>query len=210
MTAPVLNLNSYGHLIKLRWLDRMRIIPPFSGCKKFARSNAKPTQPEHIPFLGVYFIEESLSSDGEDNQAVPGFDAELNLGFSYVIRNNDPDAAEDMLDAAYWSFMKLLHDPAWAEFPDRSVRVEGIRGGKISRHYGNLTEQGQRGMFAETPYAELRMEMTYFHRFYFDPLTPDPFEIYHSTIAIVPPGDPEAVKPIIVLLNLPQDQEPTP
>lgn len=205
MTAPVLNTNSYGHLIKLQWLARMRIIPPFSACKKFARSNAQPTQPEHIPFLGVYFIEEELTPDGENNQTIPKFDAELLLGFSYIVRNNDPDVAEDMLDAGYWSFMKLLSDPAWAEFPDRTVRLEGANGGKITRHYGNLTEQGQRGQFAETPYAELRMEMKYFHRFYFDPVTPDIFEIYHSTTAINPPNDPDAVKPIILELNLPQD-----
>jgi len=205
MTAPVVNVNSFGHLIKLQWLNRMRVIPPFSGCRKFARSNAKPTQLEHIPFLGAYFIEENLSPDGDDNLTVPGFEAELVLGFSYIIRNNDPDVAEDMLDAAYWSFMKLLHDPAWAEMPDRSVRIEGIRGGKISRHYGNLSEQGARGQFAEDAFAEVRMEMTYFHRFFFEPLTPDAFELYHSTVAVYPPGDPDATKPIILELNLPQD-----
>jgi hypothetical protein len=196
------NVNSFGHLIKLGWLARMKTIPPFSACNKFARSNARPTQPEHIPFLGVYFVEESLTSDGEDNQAAPGFDSELHIGFSYVIRNNLEDEAEDLLDAGYWSFMKLLHDGRWAEFPDRTVRVEGIRGGKISRHYGNLAEQGARGQFAETPYAELRMEMTYFHRFYFEPITPDPFAVYHSETLVDP--DPDAVKKIILELNLPQ------
>lgn len=204
MTVAI-NVNSWSHIIKLGWLERMKVIPPFVSCKKFARSNAKPTQPEHIPFLGVYFIEEALTPDGDMNVANPRFDAELNLGVSYVIRNNDEDAAEDLLDVAYWSFMKLLHDPRWHYFPDATTRIEGVQGGKITRHYGNLAEQGARGQFAETPYAELRMEMTYFHRFGFEPLTPDAFEIYHSTTAIVPPGDPNAVKPIILELNLPQD-----
>jgi hypothetical protein len=203
MTAPVVNLNSYGHLIKLGWLNRMKLFPPFSACKKFARSNAKPTQPEHIPFLGVYFIEESLTPNGESSAPANEIRAETNLGFSYVIRNNDEDVAEDLLDVAYWSFMKLMHDPIWAQLPDQTVRVEGFEGGKITRHYGNLAEQGARGQFAETPYAELRMELTYSHKFAFETIAPDAFEIYHSTTVLDP--DPNAIKNIILELNLPQD-----
>ena len=200
----VVNVNSYGHLIKLGWLDRIKLIPPFSGAAKFARSNAQPTQPEHVPFVGVYFIEEKFSPLGDANHGAPRFECELTLGFSYIILNNDHEVAEDMLDAAHWSLMKLFHDPAWHVFPDESVRLESVIGGKHSRHYGNLTPQGQRGQFAETPYAEMRMEMTYFYGIDFEPIITDAFQIFHMTTAIEPPMDPNEVLPIVIELNLPQ------
>jgi hypothetical protein len=200
MTAPIVHVHSYSYFIKLRLIERMKLIPPFNTATKFVRSNARPTQPEHIPFVAVYFMEENLSPLGDLNHAEPKFTAHLKLGISYIIQNNNPDVAEDILDAAHWSFMKLLHDPSWSRFviegEAKPYQIEGISAGSHDRIYGNLSN--------ETPIAEMRMEMTYVHGFDFEPIPLDLFEIFHMT-TIPRDADPTQVKPIITEWVLPQD-----
>jgi hypothetical protein len=195
------NVNSDSHFIRIGWLERLKLIPPFNAAARVSRTNAPPTQPEHIPFLGSYFISENGGPDGDANTAEPRFSVTLKCGYSWVIQNNDPETAEDMLDAAYWAFMKLLHDPNWKFFPIpdmKPIELESILGYELSRHYGNLSHTN------ETPIAEMRLEVEFFWRNYFAPTIPDLFEIFHSTTAIKPPADPNEVAPIIIELNLPQ------
>ena len=44
----IVNINSYSHLIMLGWLARVKLIPPFSNCAKFARSNY-PKRQDSLP-----------------------------------------------------------------------------------------------------------------------------------------------------------------
>jgi hypothetical protein len=181
MTVPVVNVNSYSHLIRLSLLERMKLVPPFDTVAAYGRSKARIIQAEHIPFLGVYFLGDTLSSDGDANHAEPRFDVELKLGFSYIVQNNDPELAEDFLDAAYWSFMTMLHDPEWHRFPD-GIRIESVTGGiRQPTNYGNIGNNPN-----ETPIAELPMEMTYFYRIYFEPIPTDLFESIHVISQAVP------------------------
>jgi hypothetical protein len=199
MTAAV-NVNSYSYLIQLGWLARLKMIPPFNSAAKFGLSTAKPTQAEHIPYLGVYFVSEKFSSDGDANHAEPRFVHTLDLGFSYIIQNNEPDVAQEMLDAAHWSFMKLLHDPAWHTFDyaGEPVRIEAVTGGNHSRHYGTP------GRDNETPVAEMRQEMTYTYRSSFEPIVTDVFEVMHETVVYPWPLDPNR-RPIITEWVIPQN-----
>lgn len=195
--APTYNVNSDAYFIRIGWLERLKLIPPFNAAAKVSRSNAGPTQAEHIPFLGSYFISDSGVPDGAGNYAEPRFSSTIKCGYSWVIQNNDTEVAEDMLDAAYWSFMKLLHDPAWKDFPN-GIRIESIEGYELTRHYGNLSHNN------ETPIAEMRLELEFFHRIYFTPLITDAFEVFHSETRISPYADPDEIKQIVIELNLPQ------
>ena len=114
MTAA-LNLNSYSYLLRLGILERVKLIPPFNGCAKFASTPARPIQAEHLPYFGSYFLKDELSGDGDENHAEPRFVNNLHVGYSYIIQNNQDEEAAEKLDFAYWSFMKMLHDPGLAQ-----------------------------------------------------------------------------------------------
>jgi hypothetical protein len=206
MSAPVLNVNSDSYFIRRFWLERMKIIPPFNAAVKVARTNAKPTQPEHLPFLAGYFLSESAGPLGDPNTGEPRFHLTLKLGFSWIVKNDDPEAAEDKLDEAHWAFMKMLHDPDWhiivppdPAIPNSGIRIESILGFEHERYYGTV------GKNNEMPIAEMRMEMEFFHSSVFDPIISDTFQVFHSTILPYPAMDPAEVEAIILELNLPQD-----
>jgi hypothetical protein len=192
MAAPAVNVNSYSYLIQLGWMQRLKLIPPFSTAAKFGLTTAKITQAEHIPYVGVFFVNERFSSDGDANHAEPRFVHSLDLGFSYLIQNNDPDTAQELLDAAHWSFMKLLHDPSWHTFTfnEQDIVIEAITSGNHHRIYGTG------GRDNETPVAEMRQEMTYTFRTYFEPIISDVFEVMHTRVIVPWPEDP-ARQPII-------------
>lgn len=198
---PVISVHSWSHAIKLGLLERLKVIPPFKDAAKFTRANARPTQAEHIPFLAVYLLDESFEPLGDFNHTEPKFRCNLKLGISYIVQNNDPDAAEDILDAAHWSFMKLFHDPKWSQFSfphpsnsNRVMQIEGVSSGSHDRAYGQLSN--------ETPIAEMRMEMTYVHGFDFEPVPLDNFEIFHMETWPWP-AQPGETKPIITEWVLP-------
>ena len=177
MNAPQVGINSYGHLIKLKWLERMKLVPPFNAVgTTYGRTPSRPVQPEQVPFLGVYHLNEDFGPDGDANMGEPRFFCSLNLGYSYVVQNNDTDQAEDFLDQAHWSFMKLLHDAHWKDFDlPNDVRVEAVTKGSYSKHYGNIGSNAN-----ALPIAELRMEFTYTYRIGFDPIIPDLFLLFHG------------------------------
>jgi len=187
-----ITVQSYSMLIRDGLLARAKLVPPFTTCAKFGRSVAKVIQPENIPYLGLYFVDEVLSPDGDANHAEPRFLHALKLGFSYLVQNNDPDDAEDILDAAHWSLMKLLHDPKWHTFPSGAL-IESIVGGKRSHHFGTI---GGSGGPNETPVAEMRMELDIRHRTFFEPLITDTFNTMHVTTVYPYPEDPNR-QPII-------------
>ena len=195
MTVAV-NVNSEAHLIKLAMLSRLQYIPPFAGqVVRFARSRARAIQPEHVPFIGCYLVEEGLTPDGDPNAAQPRFTNRITLGISYIVQDNDPDEAEELLDRGFQSVMNLLHDPRWQYFPNDQVIVEAITGGNRTHHFGNLG-----GNQNELPIAEMRMELNFTYRTFYDPLITDIFKVFHMETV---PGPPEpGVKPIITQWDL--------
>jgi len=189
--GPDVTVQSYSMQIRDGLLSRAKLVPPFTTCAKFGRSVARTIQPEQIPYLGLYFVDEKLSPDGDANHAEPRFLHALKLGFSYLVQNNDSDDAEDILDAAHWSLMKLLHDPAWHTFPS-GAKIESIVGGQRSHHFGNIGTGGKN----EIPVAEMRMELDIRHRTYFEPIITDMFALMHVTTVYPYPEDPNRM-PII-------------
>jgi hypothetical protein len=191
------DVNSYSHIIQLGMLDRMRLVAPFIGAARYARSRARAIRPEHIPLVGCYIMEEGLSPDGEPAVAEPRFLHRLTLAFSYIIMDNDTDEVEDMLDVGHWAIMGLLHDPEWHHFP-QGVRIEAVTGGNRTHHFGNLGSSQN-----ETPIAEMRMELYLTYRSSFEPYVNDIFKTFHMETSQVPPYPPDGgIPPIIIETDL--------
>lgn len=200
---PVISVHGWSHAIEVGLLGRMKAIPPFINAAKFVSSNVRPTQPEHIPFVGVYFMDETLAPLGDLEIGEAKFIAHTKFGISYIIQNNDSDMAAAILSAAYWSFMKMFHFPEWhlfpyphPQYPDRKMWVDGVSAISHDRLYGNLNN--------ETPIAEMQIEITYKHGFDFEPVPLDKFELFHMETWPWP-AQPGEVKPIITEWTLPQN-----
>lgn len=195
-------VHSYSYYIHIGVLDRLKLVPPFSACARFALTPARPIQAEHLPFLGVYFGGDGLAPDGDPNHAEPRFENELKLHFSYFVQNNNDVEAYAALDAGYWSIMKLLHDAEWKKFElqnGKVITLEAINGGSRELNLnGRLHEN-------ETPVGELQLELTYFYRTSFPPIVNDLFEVMHEKVVYPWPEDP-ARQPIIVEWVFPQNK----
>jgi hypothetical protein len=183
--------HSFSYYLKLAWLNRLKLIPPFNGCARYSRSKMLTIQAEHIPYLGVYLVEESFEYIGDADHGEPRWYAITTLGFSYIVQNNEPDAAEDILDSAHWQLMRMFHDPRWQYFIGETAnapyKVESVPGGSHHREYGTLMNNTN-----ATPYAEMRMELQFKHGFDFEPIISDVFNRFHMrTLADYPeePGD---------------------
>ena len=98
-------------------------------------------QPELLPYLAVYFMDEDMVPDGDANAGAIRFSHTLQIGFSVMLANNDQVNTELMLDAAYWRIMNRLWTDQYimnlldttnpntgASNPD-NVRIEGITEG---------------------------------------------------------------------------------
>lgn len=175
------NGHSYAIVIRDGLLDRIKALPAFSHVARFSRSKMRTVQNEHIPYLACYLLEEQLSPDGDYNDAEPRFFHSLRLGFDYVIQNNDPDSAENNLDAGYWAIMNLLTRWDWHLID--GVDFEGITRGSRRHEYGAA------GNSNETPTAELRMDWTLAFRTYWPPVIPDTLEHVHMKTVYPWPDD---------------------
>jgi hypothetical protein len=191
--------HSYSLIIKNEILARLKLVPTFASIKKFATSPMRQIQAEHIPYLGCYLLEELLEPDGDGNAGEPRFTHAVKIGFTVVIENNNPDVAEQNLDAAHWAIMNLLHDPRWHVFkmppPFKPVRIESITKGTRKHIYGNASKDN------ETPVAELQMDLTYRHRTRFEPIITDTLDSIHEVVAYPWPYDPLANEPFLVVYD---------
>ena len=84
---------SYSEVLRDVFFARVVTLPFFAGFKA-RRCKMLQVQPEHIPYLGVYLIDEQMVPDGDANAGCIRFTHTLRIGFSVIIENNDPLAAE--------------------------------------------------------------------------------------------------------------------
>lgn len=198
-TDTTIYVNSYAWMVRNVIFDRLKLVPPFNAnIKKFSRVPRDQIQPEHIPFFGCYLLPDDVMEGGSNNQTIPQFPStEVVLGFSYALIDNDADRLEEMLDAGYWSIMKLLHDPNWHRWPnkklpngiDRDTMIEGIT--RIARR--NKWGLASNGM----PLGEMEMEWHIaLGNIYFEPIVTDLFIDMHFKTIPQWPDDPNR-QPII-------------
>lgn len=133
----------------------------------FAGHTARKTrmlqyQPDLIPYLGVYIVDEMMSPDGDANTGCVRFSHSVRIGFSVVESNNDGNAVETKIDAAFHRIMTVL----WTDQHImnvlknnnvENVGIESLMRGARRHLFGNA------GANNEYPWAELEYEVTCFY-----------------------------------------------
>jgi hypothetical protein len=122
-----------------------------------------PVQPDLLPYLGVYVLEETMTPDGDPNAGCIRFAHTVRIGFSVVTANNDRDAAEALSDKAYLKITAILYTDlnimnVWTEKNVEGVTIEAIARASRRHIYGNA------GQDNETPWIELQYETQAFFR----------------------------------------------
>jgi len=198
--AVITDTQSYGLVIRDTLWAKAVTLPFFAGFKS-RRCKQLPVIPEVLPYLGVYFMNEKMTTDGDPNAGEVRFDVEMTLGFSVIIQNNDPVESESKLDQAYWSIMNgLWRDQYIMNLIDTSapagvvtlpdgIIIEGVRGGSRKHVWGNA------GLNNETPIAELSYEANILFSQSFPPIIVDDLlRIHQETVPLrhdgtIPPVD---------------------
>jgi hypothetical protein len=158
-------LQSWSFIIRDMFIDRLLQAKFFQGWTP-RKSKALQIMTYQIPTLGVYFVNEDMSPDGDLNAGEIRFTHYLKLGFSAVVANNDPVACEAKLDQAFWAIMNTLwRDPYLTNLIDTraypggvgnpdNTRIEGVSRGTRKHVFGNA------GLNNETPIGEMQYEAT--------------------------------------------------
>jgi hypothetical protein len=146
--------------------------------------------PNHLPYLGVYIIDETMMPDGDANATAIRFSHTLRIGFSVMIANNDQEVAEKTIDSAFW---RIMHD-FWEDpyimnvidtynphlgfgNPDNTM-IESISRG-MRRHVF-----GAQMVNNETPIAEMQYDLSVFYRTEWSPGPFDDFKELHLRTGI--------------------------
>jgi hypothetical protein len=192
----VTDTQSYSLVIRDVFYDAVAGDPFFANYTKRTTPMLR-LQPELLPYLAVYFVDEDMAPDGDFNAGAIRFSHTLQIGFSVMLANNDSVNAELMLDAAYWRIMNRLWtdqyilnlidttNPNTGEGNPDNVRVEGITKGRRRFVFGGSA------LANETPVSELQYTVSVFYRSIWSPVITDDLE----EIAVrtgVKPGDTQA------------------
>jgi hypothetical protein len=178
--------SSYPMLVRDAMLTRAKAMPFFAGFK-FGTNKAEQIQPEKIPFVGIYFINEDLSPDGDADVGEPRFRSMVMYGFSIIIQNNDAAAAENTLDAAWVTLTNgLFTDPTLYLNP--AAQIQSYTRGNRSHQFGSI------GADNSIPIAECRFTLSIdLGSIDFPPVVPDELDVIHVTTQFPSGGTPDEI-----------------
>lgn len=176
----ITKVQSYSLVIRDMFLDKLVQAQFFQGFTP-RKNKSLQIMTASLPYIGVYFISEDMTPDGDLNAGEIRFTHMLKLGFSAIIINNDPVACEAKLDQAFWTIMNTLwRDPYLTNLIDTraypggvgnpdNVRIEGVARGARRHVFGNA------GLNNETPIGEMQYEATVKYRADYAPIITDNF-----------------------------------
>jgi hypothetical protein len=181
LPAGITTTQSYTWVLREQFI--VTLAPYFVGFT-ILRSNQVPIQRAQLPVLGVYLLPERMTPEENNpnaNQGMITFKHNFQIGISVIIANNDPDIAEQKLDAAFWTvmntlwpsqnLMRMTHSPN----PD-GVAIEGVVNGVRRMVYGAV------GLNNETPVAELQYEVNCTYRSDWPPIITDTLDTIAVTV----------------------------
>lgn len=175
---------SYPMLVRDGIMARVKAMPYFASFH-FSSNKALQIQPQSLPFCGVYFIQETGVPDGDANVGEPRFRTTVRIGFSVIVVNNDPEAAEYQLDTAMQVLAGgLFSDPTL--YNNAAFKIQSYASGVRTHVFGAT------GLDNETPIAELRWELVCdLGVITYPPIVMDDLEVIHVTTAF-PAGGTQA------------------
>jgi hypothetical protein len=189
----ITDTQSFSLVIRDVFYDALAADPFFATYTK-RKTRMLPVQPQFLPFIGVYIIDETMAPDGDANAGMIRFSHTLRIGFSVMLANNDQVALEQGIDAAFWRIMNRLwpdqyimnlidtHNPhTGTENPD-NTRVEGIVRGTRRHVFGTAQLNN------ETPVGEMQYDVSIFFRTTWPPVITDDLEEINVRTGIKP-GD---------------------
>ena len=171
---------SYTWVLREVFIDKLVSLPFFAGFT-VRRTRRVAIQPNQLPVLGVYIMDDGLTPDGDPNAGEIRFRVTARIGFQVVVINNDEVAAEAKLDQSFWAINNGLWRDAGvtnlikAKSPD-NVGFEAVMRGTRRHIWGTA------GLNNETPVAELQYEASILYRDEFAvPVTDDLNSIHEQT-----------------------------
>lgn len=177
---------TYSWIIRNVFFDALKRDQYFANYT-MRKTKRLPVQPEHLPYLGVYIVDDIMVPDGDGNAGHVRLNHTLRLGYSVMIANNNPNIAESHIDFALKRIMAVLADPFIMNMLDTynphlgfdnpdNTRIESITRATRRHQFGST------GLNNETALAELQFEMSCFYREDFAPvITDDLLEIDMTT-----------------------------
>jgi hypothetical protein len=207
MTLPTTG-STEAIIVRDKFVTRMQAMPFFNGFN-FSTDKAVVIDADNkIPFVGVYFIGEDLTPDGDANAGDVRFRSTAIYGFSVIIQNNDSKQAEYTLDQAYKILtVNMFKDPTLYNWKN-----VGVPGEVLIQAYvrGNRSHQfGNAGADNAMPVAELRFTLNVdLGTLDYDPVIVDDFETMHVTTQFPSGGTQEeidAIQQVQAEYDLPQN-----
>ena len=174
--------HSHAYVIRNALFDSAKRIPYFATADWTVRRNKMlQVQPNSLPYLGVYFIDETMVPEGDPNAGVIDLQHTMRVGFSVWEAHNDHVVLEGKLDKAFWALMNGLwrdqylmnflytHNPTLGIGTPDNTRMEGLLRGVRRHNFGNQTLDN------ETPLGELQYDVSIFWRADYAPVITDDF-----------------------------------
>jgi hypothetical protein len=194
LPPTISKVQSWSWIIRDMFFDKL-VSAPFFANFTARKSRALQIPPNAIPYLGVYFVSEDMSPDGDLNAGEIRFTHMLRIAFSVMVVNNDPVACEAKLDQAFWTIMNTLwRDPYLTNLIDTraypggignpdNARIEGVSRGTRRHVFGNA------GLNNELPIGELQYEATVKYGADYAPtIVDDLLRIHQETVVLKSDG----------------------
>jgi len=171
VTQPPQSLQTYGYLIHDTLFNVLSNDPYFANYTA-RRTKMLPVQTHQLPYVGVYFIDETEVPDGDPNCGDIRFSHTVRIGTSVIIATNDQDDAIKSLDQTYQFIMTRL----WTDANITNVLATTNSGGVIIESLTRGLRKfntGTAGAKNETPIMELQYDVSCFFRTMWDPVITD-------------------------------------
>jgi len=191
-------------IVRDKIVARMKAMRFFSGFN-FSTDKSRTIETASIPFVGVYFINEDLTPDGDPNHGEVKFRSMAMYGVSVIVQNNNAPAAEYTLDQA-WNVLTvgLFTDTTLYNWKNvgkpGEVAIQAFTRGNRSHQFGNA------GADNATPVAEMRFTLTCdLGTLYYEPNIEDEFKTMHVETRYPAGSDPAEIRQTVVEYDLPQN-----
>jgi hypothetical protein len=186
----ITDTQSYSLVIRDVFYDALALREPYFANYTKRKTKMLVVNPDLLPYLGVYIIDETMLPDGDANAGCIRFTHTLRIGFSVMIAMNDQVAAEQSIDAAFWRIMNRLwtdeyimnlldtYNPSIGVGNPDNTRIESLTRGMRRHVFGAASPNN------ETPVAELQYDVSCLYRTDWLPTITDDLEEIDITTGI--------------------------